>query len=82
MSPVARTNIELDDELVRKAMQLYGCKTKREVVDLALRELVGEAMTLEEALAMQGTGWGGDLDAMREKERREAAEDLERPDAR
>lgn len=35
-----RTNIVLDDELVAAAMEVSGAKTKREVVDLALRELV------------------------------------------
>jgi len=35
-----RTNIVLDDELTSEALRLTGVKTKREVVDLALRELV------------------------------------------
>lgn len=35
-----RTNIVLDDELVVAAMRVSGAKTKREVVHLALRELV------------------------------------------
>lgn len=35
-----RTNIVLDDQLVTETMQLTQVKTKREVVDLALRELV------------------------------------------
>lgn len=35
-----RTNIELDDKLVSEAMRLSGASTKKEVVDLALRELV------------------------------------------
>jgi len=35
-----RTNIVLDDELVSEAMRLTGARTKREVVDRALRELV------------------------------------------
>jgi len=35
-----RTNIVLNDDLVTEAMQLTKLKTKREVVDLALRELV------------------------------------------
>ena len=35
-----RTNIVLDDDLVSTAMRVSGAKTKREVVDLALRELV------------------------------------------
>ncbi len=35
-----RTNIVLDDDLVAEAMKLTGAKTKREVVDLALRQLL------------------------------------------
>jgi len=35
-----RTNIVLDDELVREAVQLTGIATKRELVDVALRELI------------------------------------------
>jgi Arc/MetJ family transcription regulator len=69
-----RTNIEIDDVLIRRAMQLYGCKTKREVVDLALRKLLGaDPMTIDEVLAMQGRGWSGDLEAMKEASRRRAA---------
>ncbi len=64
---MARTNIELDDRLVEMAMQRYGLKTKREVVQLALERLVGGVMTKEEALAMRGTGWDGDLDQIRGK---------------
>jgi len=35
-----RTNIVLDDNLVRKAMKLSRAKTKKEVINQALRELV------------------------------------------
>jgi Arc/MetJ family transcription regulator len=35
-----RTNIDLDDTLVDEAMTLTGTRTKRDVVHLALRELV------------------------------------------
>jgi Arc/MetJ family transcription regulator len=62
---VSRTNIDIDDELVEKAMKRYRLDSKRAAVDLALRRLVGEAMTKEEVLAMEGTGWDGDLDEMR-----------------
>ena len=65
---MSRTNIDIDDVLIRRVMQTYGCKTKREAVDLALRKLVGNPMSLEEARAMRGTGWGGDLEAMRYNE--------------
>ena len=37
---MTRTNIVLDDGLVAEALSLTGTTTKREVVDLALRELV------------------------------------------
>jgi Arc/MetJ family transcription regulator len=37
------TNIDLDVDLVAQAMQLSGAKTKREVVDRALREMVQRA---------------------------------------
>jgi Arc/MetJ family transcription regulator len=35
-----RTNIEIDDEIMDEAQRLTGVPTKRETVDLALRELV------------------------------------------
>ena len=38
-----RTNIVLDDRLIADAMKLSGVKTKREVVELALRRLVTSA---------------------------------------
>jgi Arc/MetJ family transcription regulator len=62
---MSRTNIDIDDRLIGKVMQMHGLATKREAVDFALRELLGgPPMTLEETLAMQGTGWGGNLDEM------------------
>lgn len=35
-----RTNIVLDDELIAEAMRLAGVRTRREMVDRALREFV------------------------------------------
>jgi len=35
-----RTNIEIDDKVMREAQRLIGAQTKRETVDTALRELV------------------------------------------
>lgn len=61
-----RTNITLDDEIIERAMALYGTRSKKETVDLALRRLVGAALTTDEALALEGTGWDGDLDALRD----------------
>lgn len=64
---MARTNIDIDDELIERAMERYQLRTKKEAVDLALRCLVGDVMTREEALAMRGSGWDGDLDEIRGK---------------
>lgn len=62
---MTRTNIDIDDRLVAEAMRLYRLHSKREAVDLALRRLVGDPMNHEEALAMEGVGWAGDLAEMR-----------------
>ena len=37
------TNIDIDEAIVAEAMKLSGARTKREVVDRALRELVARA---------------------------------------
>jgi Arc/MetJ family transcription regulator len=60
-----RTNIEIDDALIERAMRIYGLRTKRDAVDFALRRLVAEPLSVDEARAMRGTGWDGDLAAMR-----------------
>jgi Arc/MetJ family transcription regulator len=61
---MARTNIDIDEDACAKVMRRYGLRTKRDAVNFALRELA-RVMTLEEARAMQGSGWVGDLDEMR-----------------
>ena len=62
---MGRTNIEIDDELVRRVMRRYGLRTKRSAVEVALRRLDIEPMSREEALAMRGRGWEGDLEELR-----------------
>lgn len=62
---MGRTNIEIDDELIGRVMRIYRFRTKREAVDSALRRLDIVPMTREEALAMEGSGWSGDLDEIR-----------------
>lgn len=61
---MARTNIDINDEVCARVMRRYGLTTKRDAVNFALKQL-DHQMTIEEALAMQGTGWEGDLDEMR-----------------
>lgn len=62
---MTRTNIEIDDQLVHKAMRRYGLTTKRAAIDLALRRLVGESLSQKESLDLEGSGWDGDLEEMR-----------------
>lgn len=58
---MSRTNVDIDERLVTEAMRRYGLPSKRAAVDLALRRLVGDALRRDEALAMEGSGWEGDL---------------------
>ena len=62
---MARTNIDIDERACASVMRQFGLRTKRDAVNLALRTLAVEPMTHEEALALQGSGWEGDLDEMR-----------------
>ena len=60
-----RTNIVIDDNLMRDTLRATGLKTKREAVELGLRTLLrlkkqGEIRRLRGKL-----DWQGDLDAMR-----------------
>ena len=62
---MARTNIDIDEEACAEVMRQYQLRTKREAVNFALKQVAIKPFTVEEALAMQGTGWEGDLDEMR-----------------
>jgi Arc/MetJ family transcription regulator len=62
---MSRTNIDLDDEACQRVMDRYQLSTKREAVNMALRHLAGEPLSLEQARSLRGTGWDGDLDEMR-----------------
>jgi Arc/MetJ family transcription regulator len=62
---MGRTNIEIDESLVRKARRLTRLKTKREIVDRAL-ELLVRSETRKGMLRYYGSGiWKGDLKAAR-----------------
>lgn len=61
-----RTNIVLDEELIERAQKLTGIKTKREVVQEALRALI---LLREQAEVRSLRGklkWEGSLDEMRQ----------------
>lgn len=60
-----RTNIMLDAELVKEALQLTELKTKKDVVDFALHELVKQYRR-RKLLDLRRHGlWEGDLAEMR-----------------
>ncbi len=60
-----RTNVEIDDELMRQAMKASGKSTKKAVVEEALR-LVVQLKKQEGILKLFGkVQWEGDLDEMR-----------------
>jgi Arc/MetJ family transcription regulator len=62
---MARTNIDLDDRLVEEGMRVFKCKTKKELIHLALRELL-KTEKRKEILKLRGQfEWEGDLEEMR-----------------
>lgn len=61
-----RTNIDIDDELLKKATEVTGLKTKKAVVDEALRRIVRCARQVEAIKGLEGAAdWEGDLNKMR-----------------
>jgi Arc/MetJ family transcription regulator len=62
-----RTNIILDDEVIEEAKKLTSLKTKKEVIDLALRELITH-LKRKKLLAIRRKGlWQGNLSELRRK---------------
>ena len=60
-----RTNIVIDDQLMKETLRVTGLKTKREVVELGLRTLL-RLRQQEEIRRFRGKlDWQGNLDAMR-----------------
>ena len=60
-----RTNVVIDDELMRDALAATGARTKREVVERGLQTLIRLA-AVEELRSLRGQiVWEGDLDDMR-----------------
>ena len=60
-----RTNIEIDDDLMKKALKYSKLKTKKEIIHEALNEYVKYQMRLK-LLSFQGkVKWVGNLEKMR-----------------
>ena len=60
-----RTNIVLDDKLIKEAMKLSGQKTKKDVVNMALKDFVQYYRRLEIRKFRGKMHWEGNLDEMR-----------------
>jgi Arc/MetJ family transcription regulator len=64
-SDSVRTNIVLDGKLVEAGLKATGLKTRRELVDFALRELLRHKQQ-KKLLSLKGkVSWEGNLEEMR-----------------
>ena len=60
-----RTNIVIDDKLMRDALRATGLKTKREAVEYGLRTLLRLSKQAEIRRLRGKLNWQGDLNPMR-----------------
>jgi Arc/MetJ family transcription regulator len=67
---MGRTNVDLDDDACRIVMERYHLTTKRDAVNFALRTVAAEPLDLDQARALRGSGWEGDLDVLRSEHAR------------
>ena len=62
---MARTNIDLNDKILKEAGRLTHLKTKKEIVNFAMEELV-KRLRRKKILELEGkVKWEGDLAEMR-----------------
>lgn len=60
-----RTNIDINDDLLSRAMELTGLDTKKAVVEEALAFLIRLKQQRSALDEIRGIGWEGDLEEMR-----------------
>ena len=60
-----RTDVNINDSACAEVMHQYRLTTKREAINLALRTLAAEAISVDKAKHLRGSGWDADLDEMR-----------------
>ena len=61
-----RTNIDIDEKLMKKAKKALGTKSKRETVEAALRQAISLKNQAEIKKLFGKVKWEGNLDEMRE----------------
>lgn len=60
-----RTNVVIDDRLMKRAIRLSGCRTKRSAIESGLRLLV-QVNSQKKLRDLKGKiAWDGDLEEMR-----------------
>ena len=62
---IMRTNIVIDDKLMKDTLRMTGLKTNREAVELGLRTLLRLRKQAEIRRFRGKLNWQGDLDSMR-----------------
>jgi Arc/MetJ family transcription regulator len=62
---VTRTNIDIDDDLMTRALRTADVATKREAVEEALRAVIRISRQRQALDDLRGIGWDGNLDEMR-----------------
>jgi Arc/MetJ family transcription regulator len=60
-----RTNIEIDDKLMKDALRVTGAKTKKEAVEISLKTVVSLERQAQVKLLRGKIHWEGNLDEMR-----------------
>ena len=60
-----RTNVVVDTRLLARARKLTGARTTRQILGRALEELVAREEQRRLAVQLRGSGWTGNLSAMR-----------------
>ncbi len=64
-TPRVRLEVDVKEELLEAVRERYHLTSRRATVEFALRRAAVRPMSKEEALAMEGVGWDGDLGEMR-----------------
>ena len=62
---MVRTNVDIDDKACAEVMRRYRFNTKRDAINFALRTLAAEPLSVDDARALRGIGWEGDLNVLR-----------------
>ena len=63
-----RTNIDINDDLLKRALEMSHLKTKKAIVELALQQYVERQARLDLLSLFGKVEWVGDLEQMRTSE--------------